>query len=268
MNVFLREIRAYRSSTLVWIASFAGLVVVFLVGLYPAFTTDVATTKDLISSLPAAVRAALSISLSTFFTIYGFFAYLLNFTLVAAAVQAMNLGTGVISKEITGKTADFLLSKPLTRPKVISSKLAAAFSMIVVTSAAFTLVSYLAALVAAGSEPVKAGTFLLIALSFFLIQVFFVALGALFAVLLPKVKSVIAITLPTVFAFFIIGTLGDVLGQEAVRYISPFKYVDPMYVITKTSIEVEYLLVEAVIVIVAIVATYVIYLRKDIPSAT
>ncbi len=104
-------------------------------------------------------------------------------------------------------------------------------------------------------------------LTFFLIQLIFLALGALFAVLLPKVKSVVSVTLPTVFGLYIIGTLGEVVGQDKVRYISPFRYYDPAYIISKVGLEGRYLLVELVLVVVAIVAVYVIYLKKDVRAA-
>jgi len=266
MNVFLREVRAYRTSTLIWAASLSTLVIVFLVGMYPAFSQDVEASKQLISQLPEAIQRAFSIQVSTFFTVYGFFAYLLNFAVVAGAVQAMNLGTGVISKEISGKTADFLLSKPITRPKVISSKLVAALLAIVFTSTVFAVVSLVCANIAT-TEPVSTRNFLLMASTFFLIQLFFLVLGALFAVIIPKIKSVIAVTLPTVFAFFIVGTLGDLIGNVDVRYITPFKFFDTMYIAGAGRIEGRFLALELVLVVIALVATYLIFLKKDVRAA-
>lgn len=266
MNVFLREVRAYRKSTIIWIASLSALVIVFMVGMYPAFSQDVEASKKLLSQLPEAVRVAFNVQLSNFFTVYGFYGYLLGFASVAGAIMAMNLGTGVISKEVSGKTADFLLSKPITRPKVVSAKLAAAFVAIVFTSAVFSVVAYVSALVAS-TGPVSASTFFVLSSTFFLVQALFLVLGALFAVLIPKVKSVVSVTLPTVFGLYIIGTLGEVLGQTKVRYLSPFRYFDTGYIIKNVSLESSYVILEAVLVVVAIVAIYLIYLRKDIRAA-
>jgi ABC-2 type transport system permease protein len=265
VNVFLREVRAYRKSTLIWAASLSGLVILFM-AMLPAFTNDVEASKKLIGQLPEAIRVAFNVNLANFFTVYGFYGYLLGFASVAGAIMAMNLGTGIISKEVSGKTADFLLSKPITRPKVISAKLAAALAAIVFTSAVFAGVGYAAALTAS-EEPVAAKTFFLMSLTFFLIQLLFLALGALFAVLLPKVKSVISVTLPTVFALYIIGTLGEVVGQDAVRFISPFRYYDSQYIIKNVGLESTYLILEAVLVVVAIAATYLIYAKKDVRAA-
>lgn len=263
MNVFLREVASYRKSTIIWIVSLSVGVFVFLTGMYPTFTQDIEASKELISQLPEALRRAFSIQLSTFFTIYGFYAYLLNFVGVAGAVQAMNLGTGVIAKENAGKTADFLLSKPIARHRIMSSKLAAALFWTLATSVVFGGMSLLAAAIATEGD-FDAGNFALMTSTFFLLQLFFVALGALFAVIIPKIKSVISVTLPTVFALYIVGTLGDVLGNEEVRYLTPFKFFDPMYMASKGQIEGRYLALELALVAIALVATYVIYLRSDV----
>lgn len=265
MNVLLRELRAYRKSTVVWAASLSAIIVVFM-ALYPAFTQDVAATKEILSRFPEALRNALNLSLANFFTIYGFYGYLLTFATLAAAIQAMNLGTGVISKEVSGKTADFLLSKPVTRARVVSAKLAAILAILVITNVVFVAVSYLSARIV-DTEGFAAGTFLLLASTMSLVQLVFMALGVLAAVLIPKVKSVVSVSLPTVFTCYIIGTLGDVLGNDKVRYVSPFRFYDTSYIIDHVSLEAKYLVLEAVVVAVVLAASYAVYIRKDVRAS-
>lgn len=265
MNVFLRELRAYRRSMLIWIASLS-MLVVFFMGLYPAFSQDVEALKQVLVQLPEAIRVAFNISIDTFFSVFGFYGYLLGFAILTGSIQAMNIGTGIISKEVSGKTADFLLSKPVPRARVVSAKLAAALVAIFVTNVAFSAASFLA-VSAAADEPFSAGTLLLMSSTMFLVQLIFVALGALFSVIIPKIKSVVSVSLPTVFAFYIIGTLGDVLGNEEVRWVSPFRYYDPAYIIENNSLEGEFLIIEAAFVVLAVIATYVIFVKKDVRAA-
>lgn len=265
MNIFLRELKAYRKSTIIWAASMSALIVVFM-ALYPAFTHDVEATKQVLSSLPQAVRVAFNISLGSFFTIYGFYGYILSFAVLAGAIQAMNVGTGVISKEVSGKTADFLLSKPVARSRVVSAKLAAALTVVVLTDVAFAAVAYFTAL-SVSTEPVSAETFFLLTSTLLLVQVMFLALGALFSVTIPKIKSIVAVSLPTVFAFYIIGMIGDLLENDQVRYVSPFRFYDSAYIISNNRLEGRYLLVEAVFVVAAIALSYVIFLKKNIRAS-
>jgi len=234
--------------------------------MYPAFTKDVEATHRIMANLPVAVRAALDISLQNFFTIYGFFSYLLTFAALAGAVQAMNLGVGVISKEESGKTADFLLTKPISRTKIFASKIASIFSVILFTNVVFDLVSYVTArLMSEGGFDNR--IFGLILLTFFLIQLLFLALGLLLSLLIPKIKSSIAVTLPAVFLFFVIGMLGSIIGNENVRYICPFKFFESNYIIDRGALELKYLLIEMIVVIIATILSYLIFIRKDIRAA-
>jgi ABC-2 type transport system permease protein len=205
--------------------------------------------------------------LKNFFTIFGFYTYLFTFIPLAGTVQAMNIGVGIISKENSGKTADFLLSKPITRQKVLASKLLAALTTLIITNLIFICVSFITAS-AVSTDTFSGKIFVLISSTLFLVQLVFLALGILFSVILPKVKSVIAISLPTVFTFFIIGTLGSILGNENVRYISPFKFFDFNYIINNGRYEARFLLLEAIFIILSITASFVIYTKKDIPAAS
>lgn len=266
MNLFWREIASLRQSTLIWTASLAGMVILFMM-MYPTFAGDAVVSTQIISNLPLAVRTALGISLSTFFSVFGFFAYLLSFAAVAGAIQAMNLGVGALSKEDSGKTVDFLLTKPISRAKVVTAKLAAAGSMLLLTNLIFSLVGLIGAKLAS-TTPFSSKTFLLISASLLLIQLIFLALGMVMSVLLPKVKSVVAVSLPTVFGFFIVGTLGSLLGNDTVKYVSPLKFFDFNYIMAHNGYEAKFLIIEAVLVLAAIAASYIIYIKKDIRAAS
>ena len=265
MNVFLRELKAYRRSTLIWGASLSAIVIMFM-SLYPAFTNDLAAVQKVFAQFPAALKTALNLNAASFFTINGFYGYLLSFAILAGAIRAMNLGTGIISKEVAGKTADFLLTKPIARSRVVSAKLAAALVSIVITDLIFWVVSYIGALVVS-KHPFDATTFFLMSITLLLVQLMFAALGAMFAVSLPKIKSVISVSLPTVFAFYIIGTLGDLLGNNTLRYVSLFKFYDTSYIITNVRLDGTFLIVEAALVAVAIALSYTIYVKKDVRAS-
>lgn len=265
MNVFNREIKAYWKSTLVWSASLSVGVVVFL-SMFSAFSGDVDATKSIMEHFPPAIRTAFNLSLRNLFTIYGFLAYLLTFLTLAGAIQAMNLGVGIISKEESGKTVDFLLSKPITRTRVVTGKLLAALLLILFTNAIFVSVS-----IAMGEAVSKVDfdekIYLLIATTMLLIQLFFLSFGALLSVIIPKIKSVIGVSLPAVFAVFFIGMLGSILDNENIKYLSPFKYYDSNYIIDHSAFDLKYLIIEAVFIVVAITASYILYIKKDIRAA-
>ena len=128
MNVFLRELKAHRKSMITWALSLGGIVGLFM-ALYPAFEADIEGLTDVLANFPEAIKALVNITPETFLSVLGFYGYLLSFAWLAASIQAMNLGVGIISKEIAGKTADFLITKPVRRSQVVTAKLAAAFTV-------------------------------------------------------------------------------------------------------------------------------------------
>ena len=264
MQIFWHDLKSYRRSTVVWSVSL-GLMAVLFLALFPSFTQDVEASQALLKNLPAPVREALGISLAHFFTVLGFFSYLFTFVSVAGAVQAMNVGVGIIAKESTGKTADFLLSKPVSRNTVISQKLFAATLVLVLTSIVFTLAALTAAyLFSKDSFDVVA--LVMIALSLLPLQLIFMALGMCVAVLLGRIKSVIAVTLPTVFAFFIVGSVGSVVDNEVSRYLTPFKYFDPQYIVQHGFYEMKFMGLAILIIAAALTLTYLMFNKKDINS--
>ncbi|MRR36032.1 hypothetical protein EG829_15420 [bacterium] len=173
---------------------------------------------------------------------------------------------GLVYNHCSANPIDFLASKPVSRSDVITAKLSASLVSVLATGIAFALAGYVAALGAA-EESFSARTFFLLAAILLLVQVFFWALGALFAVVIPRIKTVIAVTLPTVFAFYIVGTLGGLLENDGVRWLTPFKFFDPIYIIQKGAFEPKYLIFEAVLVALLIAATYVVFAKKNIRAA-
>ena len=90
------------------------------------------------------------------------------------------------------------------------------------------------------------------------------ALGVIISVTVSKIKSVLPISLGTVFGFFMIGMLSSTIGDKASRFLIPFKYYDTAYIIKNSSYEVSFTIIEILFIIIAILASYVIYAKKDI----
>jgi ABC-2 type transport system permease protein len=137
---------------------------------------------------------------------------------------------------------------------------------VVLVGVTFGVVTYVAALIGT-EESFSAATFFLLSATVLLVQIFFLALGMLFAVLIPKIKSVVTVSLPAVFAFFIIGTLGEIVGNEEVRYITPFKFFDPLYIMNNQSLETKFLLLEVAAVAVLVAVAYTTFQKKNLRAS-
>lgn len=263
MNVFLHECRAYRKTTLIWTLSLVGMMVLFM-SMFPTIAKDIEDYKKVLDGFPDAMKQALGLQVDTFGSVLGFYSYVFVYISLCGAIQAMNFGTAIVSKEVREKTADFLLTKPITRKTILTAKILAAFTSILFTSIVYLVASWLM-VAAVATDEYSTKAFLLISISLFLLQVIFLAIGIFLSVYLPKIKSVLSVSLGTVFAFFIIGMLSS-SGDEFKRYLSPFKYFDSYYMIEHTRYEGAFLIVGLGIVAAAIIASYIYYTKKDIHS--
>lgn len=264
MNIFLYELNAYRKSTIIWTIALLALVALFL-SMFPSISNDAEEFKKVLEGYPEGVRKAIGLNIDSFFSLLGFYSYSFLYITLCGAIQAMNIGVSIVSKEVREKTADFLLTKPVTRTTILTSKILAAVASLLITNIVFNVGSSLIAS-QVKIEDFSKNTFLLISLVLFFIQFIFLALGLVISILMRKVKSVITISLGTVFSFFIIAMLSSTSGDDYKRYFSPFKYFDTSYIIKHSCYENSFLITGIVIIIVSIVTSYFVYIKKDIHS--
>jgi len=260
MNIFLFELKAYRKTNIIWTLSIiAGMS--FFMSLFPTFARDAAEMNRMLQAYPESVRKALGLTVDLA-TMLGYYSYVMLFVMLSGSIQAMNLGLSIISKETRHKTADFLLTKPVKRNRVLASKIAAAATSMALTGICYMAAAYFTALfVKVG--PFDTRIFFLLSLTLFFMQMIFLSLGFLVAVVF-RIKSVLSISLGTVFGFFIINMLGSIVGEKTLRYITPFKYFDFIFIIKNGSYELNFVLLGALVTAAAFSLSFIIYSRKDI----
>lgn len=262
MNMFLHELKAYRKSTIIWTCSLVGLIIMFL-PIFPGFSKDIEGMKNLLEGYPEAVRKAFGLTLDSFSSISGFYSYIFGYAALCGSIQAMNLGLSIVSKEAADKTADFLLTKPVTRKQILTAKLFAILTSIIITNIIYVIASIImASFVSTAAFDIK--IFIMISITMFFMQLMFMSLGILISVILPKIKSVISISLGTVFSLYIIGMFDSVIDGDVLKYITPFKYYDTSYIIKNASYETSFIIIEIIFIAVSIGLSYFIYSKKDI----
>ena len=264
MNIYRQELKMLRGSFVVWTLSLLAIATVYL-SIYPAFASDVDVVREAFSHLPAAVKQAMGTGGFEIFTFPGFFANILPIFLLAGGIQAMNMGVTLANREKLAQTTDFLLAKPAGRSRIFMQKLLAHLSVITLTNVILIGSIY------AGSQIIDVGdfstqTFLMVMAVFTGIQLWFLAVGMAASALVGRIRAVVGISMATVFGLFVLSMFGSVIGDEVIRYITPFKYVDLLEVVKSQTYELPHLIVWASIIIFCIGLSWTIYKRKDIHS--
>lgn len=259
MNILIHELKQNLGKTIIWILGILAFTLLYM----SIFSELTGNYNELVQNFPEAFKKTLGLTeegLSTFPALY---ALVLNMIILVGSVQAMNLGTGIISKEVRNKTADFLFSKPVKRETVLTQKMLAGFIILIITNLSFLIGAQL--LIKVFIEDSYAfNTFLTSSLTLFFIQLFFFALGYFMGAVLPKVKSVIAVSLPVVFGFYVFGLLDTVIGVEKIKWLTPFKFFNLGELTKGGQYSVSILVYLAILLAGFLTTTYIIYRKKDI----
>jgi len=262
MNVFIHEIRQNRNSTIVWTIALIAIAALYI-SIYPSIAGNPSVT-DVYRNFPEAFKKTFGISEDFLSAFSGLYALVLNLVLLTGAVQAMNLGTGITSREVRERTADFLFTRPISRLSVMRQKLFTVFLLIIITNLLFMAADW-ALIQAIIDDPFQFRTFVTSTSSLFLVQLFFLSFGFLLGSVIPKIKSVIAVSLPAVFGFYIIG-LFDTLVGEKIKYLTPFRFFDVNQLAAGGSYDTGILVYVTLLSAAALTTSFVVFKRKDIPT--
>jgi len=261
MNVFGRELRMLRTSTLLWVVALCGIVLMYI-ALYPTFSSDAELTRKLFDNFPPAFKAAFGINVDTLLSFLGFFAFTFTNLTLFASIHAMHTGVSILSRESRSKTTDFLFSKPRSRTNLFVQKYIAGIAVVVTTWVVVTLAAFWLAK-AFGAGDFDTGRFGQLMGALLILQVWFFACGMLVTQLWPRLKSTIPITLAVTFGFFMLGMLGAILEDARLRYVSPYKFFDFVGIASGNGYEMAYVMVTVVSFVAMVVATYTLYVKRD-----
>ncbi|GKX31212.1 ABC transporter permease [Vallitalea longa] len=264
MNIYRFEFKKYIKSNFIWTISII-IVLFFFMALFPTYSQEAEQMEKLISQFPETFAKAFGLSDMNMSTIMGYYGFAFSYILLIGAIFAMRLGLDIISKESRDKTSDFLLVKPLKRVDILSPKILAALTHILIMNILFFAFA-LIAVEAFKKAEYNFTDFTLLTLSFLFVQLFLFALGILIGTIVNKLKSVLPVTLGVVFGFYVLYLFNQTIDDEIYSYLSPFGFFERGYITEHSAYSIPHLITSIVITIIFIIASYVIYKKKDIPS--
>jgi len=263
MSVFKREIKAGARSAAGWICAVTGMSVLMMM-FYPSFERDIADYIKIVDNFPPAMKAALGMQTGNLASAIGFYSFSLLYALLLGSIQAANLGFASMSKEMTLGTADFLLTKPVSRARILTAKLLAALCVIGVTNIVYNLVTVPLVMSFTGGGSLK--KVLLLNASLLFLQLIFFALGFAVSAAAKKIKSVLPYSLGLVFMSFALSAFAVTSKDDKLRYLTPFQYFSAESILAKGSYETSFAVLAAVLVCLAVAAAYYFFINKQIRS--
>ena len=263
MNIFFREMKANRKSLIIWCVCMILFILLCMVK-YSGISQTGQSFNDLMAGMPQALIVIFGLSTFNLAEMSGYFGVLFLYFLLIVAIHSSMLGANIISKEERDRTAEFLLSKPVSRNKIVTYKLLAAFVNILIFNIV-TLVSSLLIVPGYNKGASITSFIVLLMIGMFFVQLMFLFIGSGLGALAKNPKGAASAATGVLLTTYLLSMLIDLNDKLTnLKYITPFKYFEANKILPSGKLEPVSIVLSIVIIAVFICITYTFYKKRDV----
>lgn len=260
MTIFRHELKQGRNSLIIWTAAISFLMLVCVL-MYPQMKGEMEDVGEMFSSMGSFTQA-FGMDQLNFGTLIGFYGIECgNILGLGGAFFAALCAVAMLAKEEKEHTAEFLLTHPVSRGRVVTEK----FAAIIIQIVFLNLIVLAIAAVSVGliGEEIPWKEILLLHSAYFLLQVEIA--GICFGISAFLRRGSLGIGLGLAALLYFVNLIANISeSAEFLKYITPFGYAEASDIIASGGLCGKFVLVGAGIFAVGIAAAYVRYLRKDV----
>lgn len=263
MNIFISEMKAAGKSLIFWCIGMLFMVSAGM-GKFSGFSSSSMSANELFAQMPKSIKIIFNLGYFDLSKASGFYGVLFMYIVIMAAVHASILGANVISKEESDKTAEFLYVKPVSRNRILTSKLLAALLNIVILNIV-TLVSSLMIVGYFSKGEAVNNDIEILMLGMFMIQLIFLSIGFGIAAISKNPRSSASISTGILLVTYVLSIIID-LGKnlDFLRYLTPFKYYEAKNLMQDGKLDPAFLVLSIIIIAVMTGAAYLSYNKRDL----
>lgn len=265
-NLYTKELKRNRKNLLIWSAIVVGFTMM-IVTIYPYMATMGESMTMLIDKIPAELAKALGMDADTWSSILGFYStYYGVYIIVLISIFCGSTASVILSKEERDRTAEFLMTRPISRQTIFLTKLASLFTLCLII---YVIQTGIAAI---GIQFFKSGDidwsiFFRLHLAGFFLMIFFTSVSFLLSFLFSPKKNLMGLVVGITFGSYIINALGkSTQATEWVSYFSPFNYFNLTVSNPSESFHFIAGLVLLILSSILIFIAFRSFIRKDIDS--
>ena len=260
MTIFGHELRCGKIAFIIWTAVIGFMLCVSIL-IFPEMKKEMDSIGEMFSSM-GAFTAAFGMDKLNFGQLSGYYSIECGNVLgLGGAFFAAMLAAGMLSKEERGRTAEFLLTHPVSRTRVVSEKLLAVLAEI----AAMNLIIFglAAGAIAAIGETVPWKLLVLLHLAYFFMQLELA--GICFGVSAFIRKGGVGIGIGIAAFMYFLNIIANLTRDvEFLKYVTPYGYCDGGDIANDGNLDWLKVTVGLALGIAGIAAAYWQYRRKDI----
>lgn len=243
------------------------LILVVMLGtvsaVYPSIMTSNVDVDAMLKMFPKSMLEAFNMDVVSIGSVFGWLSTegYMFITLLGGCYFAI-LGGTILLKEQSDHTIDFLYSKPVSKNKILTSKILCGFIYLIVYNVVVGLTTYIGLKVNDDFEFTK---WALLTLAPLILEGFFFLLSLFLSLFFKKTSKGISIGIGTVFIMYLLNLLGTLSDKiEFLKYLSIFNYMDSRQILVDSHIETFGLVLTFVVSIIMITATYILYNKKEL----
>ncbi|MDF2606581.1 MAG: putative rane protein [Bacillales bacterium] len=263
MNIIIKELKSHRKSLIIW-----SIGVIFMIssgmGKYVGLSSSGQSMNDLMADMPKSMQVIMGTGSLDLSKASGYYGILFLYLVLMGTIHSAMLGSNIIAKEERDKTSEFLFVKPISRTKIVMSKLAAALINIILFNFV-TLVTSILLVQKYGKGEEVTRDIIMLMLGLFLLQVLFLSIGTAIAAAKKNSKTATSLSTGILLFTFILSIIIDLNEKiENLKFLTPFKYFEPKNILYGGQLDSVYIVLSLVISFILISITFVSYNKRDL----
>lgn len=262
MTIYFHELKQGRKALIIWGAVIGFMLFICMI-MFPEMKKQMDSVSEMFANM-GEFTAAFGMDKINFGTAMGFYGIECgNILGIGGGFFAALLGISALSKEEKNKTAEFLLTHPVSRTNVVFQKLLSIITQIILLNICITAISALSfALI---GENLAVREFMLLHLAYLILQLELACICFGISAFISRGSIGIGIGIAALLYFLnIIGNISD--KAEFVKYITPFKYAEAADIISTAKLDTTLILIGTTYSIVAVAVAFMKYTKKDIAN--
>lgn len=260
MIILKKELKYGLKGFLIWTGIIAFLLVICIF-LYPSMESQMAELSELMAQM-GIFSSAFGLDRLDFGTLIGFYGTECTSCLgIGGGLFVGYLGMTILLKEEGEKTAEFLLTHPVSRLNIVLQKLLAGVIYVIILNAIVFTLSIIS-IICIG-EPIPWQELIIIHLANFIMQIeiFFICFGI--SAFLRNNSMGIGMGLP--ICLYFLNIIKNISSKASfLKYITPYAYTDSADIINNLALEPGLICLGIGISLIVLVLGIINYTKKDI----
>ena len=260
MTIMKHELRQGKASFFIWTLSI-GFLLTVCIFLFPEINGQMDGISEMFSSM-GSFTAAFGMDRLNFGTLTDYYAIECgNILGLGGAFYACLCTVDILSKEEKDRTAEFLLTHPISRSQIITEKLTAAVIQIVTMNLIISALS--ACSIAAIGESIAWNTFSMLHLAYLLLQIELA--GICFGISSFMRKSSTGIGLGIAAVMYFLNLISNIAEPaNFLKYITPFGFCEGSDIAESGAPDPIIIAIGMALCFIGIASAYLKYTRKNI----